>query len=1327
MENFTPKKRYNLISIFTFLVIAITFGYYYFYFVKYKEIQFHAKAFRVIENIGENVKEKHSNYYGTVEKALTHIAKYESLNINQLNVDTVRKFFNRFDVPKEIEVVNINNKYWKRGRTKDDLQDNEIGMAFFLSNPYVDILCKYKTSDLFQNTLRKDFYDKFIVLSKERKGGSQTDTLVLLHTDIPLILNKRTSRILSDTNLFSQDALVSTKLLNIEFNNNQHYLYLTPIHMKDGTTYFIGGLIEKDVFRNNTFVLGPFTLSIVIVILILLIFFLPYLKLYLISEDERLNTLDAVFSFIVLVLGSAFVFLLMISWQTKEWRSSNDQKNILNNFALQIESQLKKEITESLDTLVKFDNASKTAEQRIFTIGLDTLTNRNFKYDKQIHSKISDDKTAVFWTNKYGDQIIKWSTQTNTPRVNVSSRSYFQNVKNKKMWKDENLFADPFFMHGIISMTDGKTYMMYSKESMDKGLYADLPENFKSEIINNSKVKNNDLYTPAVVVLAKNLLSLQDLPLPANISYMLVDQKGEVLYHQTKSKILQENLLNETGYRNALISALEFESDTIFSAQYDGVKQHFYIKPVGNLPLFLVTYLNADYERITDIQSLSLANLLYLTLFFLLAFQIALYVIVNLEKPLKLHGKSLLFGWIWPDKSKNRIYKISTLFILLYIFVFFLFHQNSSIFLSLSSFSILTTIIIAGLNWFETKEDENGTEKVILKTGKNRMYFFAIAVINILLVCAAFSQQLSFWIWLGYIINIAFCIIFLKYINASELDANEVEEKEIRLSYNSFIFALVLALGFFPIIGFYIKSYNIEKELYQRSMQLSLFNQVNSKWTSNDNQKLIERVNSYNSSMILLEKKSHKSLFEEDFKTPNRYISGPEFNLIKNLRNAFDTTYYNAGSIDFMHDDPDRAFNWLISKDKSILYDKNERFILSSDSKRFTILPTNINFKLNYGYIIFIIAGFVLFCIITYKFIQYWSEKIFLLGLPHKKKKNEFEHILKTFKFIYLISLPYSGVKKYLMHLYSNAHIIPIREFENQNFIKEHTNQIEKKKSKEVILYDSDTFTEPLMKVKTNLISELVKLINENKINKIILVSNTHPSYKVRKFKKDENDDSIVLDQYLNILGHFKRVFFPFGFKPEKSENDMELKHLTLECVYEDENSWNTWKEDLIPKNDKEAGLLNIQSLSQIQYFSIWNGLEKREKFLIYDLAQDGLANYKNIKVIDNLIYKGILTYDNCQVKIFNDSFKNFILTNIDKEESLLIERETKRSGNWSNLQLPFIMVIIALFAFLFITQQDIFNDIIAWFGTAMVSLPLLLRTFASLSSFKSGSAPKPS
>lgn len=1341
MENYSPRKRYNLISIVTFLVILITFGYYYFYYVQFRENQFHAKGFRVIENLGENVKKKHRNYFSNVNKALLHITKYNG-GIDDYDEVSLKKRFTEFDVPEEIQIIKIQEKdSLKTAKASeeiyDQIQEDEIGMKIDIDSLGTTIFCKFKTSALFKNTLRKDFFKKFIVIEQQSTIGKDNTTeyrLKLIHSDIPLIINHRVSHEKLDTTFFSSGALSSTRLININFRNNKHNLYLTPVDMGNGSTFYIGGIIEKEVFRKSTFALGPLTFSIVIVLLILLILLLPFLKLRLISEDERLNTSDAIFSFIALVIGSAFIFLLMLSWQSNEKRSTAFQRDILSNYADQIEHNLKNEIKKSLTLLDRFDSIPKNTDTYPeFKYGSDTIsmtefnyytTLRNrisspkFRYDRQINNCKPKGKTAVFWTNKKGDQLIKWSTQTNTPRVNVSSRAYFQKVIHNNLWNDASLSEHPFYMHAILSMTDGKYYMMFSKESNDDISYTELPDKFKTDIRKGET--NADLLKPEVVVLARNLSSLKDLPLPSNVSFMLTDHLGEVLYHQTESKILQENLLNETGFNKQLNSALQSHIDTLFTEDYDGIKQTFYIKPVGELPLFLVTYLNARYERITDIQSLGLSSMLYSLFIFMLLIQIGIFVIINQSSQSKTAGKKLLFGWIWPDKQKYKIYKALSIYIMLAMLICFYFELNTNIFIILSYFSLMAAFVIVILNWFENIGG-------LLISRKNLYYLLAIIIFNIVLILDPFNSGLPRRIYAGYFLFLFLSVVLLLSVKYLSREKKGVTDKMIIKGYNLFIFVLILSLGLFPIISFYSKSYNLEKELYMRSMQLSLAKNM-SNISSQPADLLL--ANQLNEPTISISDTSGYLKLSPGYKkttdNSNKHLTNSEGRLIKKLRFTYDTTMFNSVSLDFLQMDNTRPFNWNTHNDTSLLFD--QKLVFKSTPMQFKIIPADMTLKKNYAYVIFIFAGFIIFCFITFRLILYWSEKTFLLGLPHKKNKDEFEMVLKSFNFIYLISLPYSGVKKYLHRYDKDSYIIPVREFDKFNFVRNHINQIRKNPPATIILYDSDSFSERLIKTKTNLISGLIELMRETDSGiKLILVSNTHPSYKVRKFKKDKEEETLILDQYLNILGNFKRVFFPFGFEITETTNKEELikkdkiGHLTQECNCENKEEWEKWQDIQLPEGDDEAGMLNIQSVSQIQFFSIWNGLEIREQYLIYDLAQDGLANYRNIKVVDNLIYKGILKYDNLQLKLFNDSFKNFVLTNIDKEESLRIERDAKRSGNWSNLQLPFIMVIFALFAFLFITEQEIFNDIIAWLGTALISLPLLLRAVAGVTSFKLG------
>src|SRR5690606_12346423 len=53
--------------------------------------------------------------------------------------------------------------------------------------------------------------------------------------------------------------------------------------------------------------------------------------------------------------------------------------------------------------------------------------------------------------------------------------------------------------------------------------------------------------------------------------------------------------------------------------------------------------------------------------------------------------------------------------------------------------------------------------------------------------------------------------------------------------------------------------------------------------------------------------------------------------------------------------------------------------------------------------------------------------------------------------------------------------------------------------------------------------------------------------------------------------------------------------------------------------------ILKIQSLATFYYFSLWKSCSPDEKYLLYDLAQDGLVNTRNVKVISSLVNKGLV------------------------------------------------------------------------------------------------------
>jgi hypothetical protein len=159
----------------------------------------------------------------------------------------------------------------------------------------------------------------------------------------------------------------------------------------------------------------------------------------------------------------------------------------------------------------------------------------------------------------------------------------------------------------------------------------------------------------------------------------------------------------------------------------------------------------------------------------------------------------------------------------------------------------------------------------------------------------------------------------------------------------------------------------------------------------------------------------------------------------------------------------------------------------------------------------------------------------------------------------------------------------------------------------------------------------------------------------------------------------------------------------------------------LAEKDKEDDMILHIQSKFKLTYFSIWNSLEKREKFMLYDIAQNGLANNRNIAIVSNLRKLGILVLQKNRIELFNRSFENFVLTMIDRKESLEFELEAKKTGVWSNIRYPILLVIAAIFLFLFTTQKDLFTDIIGWVAALLAGLPVISRLFMGFTGIRSG------
>jgi hypothetical protein len=202
--------------------------------------------------------------------------------------------------------------------------------------------------------------------------------------------------------------------------------------------------------------------------------------------------------------------------------------------------------------------------------------------------------------------------------------------------------------------------------------------------------------------------------------------------------------------------------------------------------------------------------------------------------------------------------------------------------------------------------------------------------------------------------------------------------------------------------------------------------------------------------------------------------------------------------------------------------------------------------------------------------------------------------------------------------------------------------------------------------------------------------------------KAEKNKDLSTFDLIL----HKELGFNPSikGFIPFLELDFAELK------VYPDSSESRKW-----PKPSTagitEDFILKIQEYGRPFYNTVWNSLSKEEQFVLMDLAEDSIVNMNNRECLQSLINKGILKL-NDTLEFASQSFRNFILTDVDKTEIEAMQKTIQMTGNWNRLRIPLILVAASIAVFLFVTQQNFLSNL----NTFLLSTLTIAGTFLRFS-----------
>jgi hypothetical protein len=149
-----------------------------------------------------------------------------------------------------------------------------------------------------------------------------------------------------------------------------------------------------------------------------------------------------------------------------------------------------------------------------------------------------------------------------------------------------------------------------------------------------------------------------------------------------------------------------------------------------------------------------------------------------------------------------------------------------------------------------------------------------------------------------------------------------------------------------------------------------------------------------------------------------------------------------------------------------------------------------------------------------------------------------------------------------------------------------------------------------------------------------------------------------------------------------------------------------------LPLSLLEENILRNMKILENYYHVLWTKLNERQKFLLFDFAQDGFSNYKSEKDLRQLMNKGLLFFDDLRLTTMTLSFQEYILQmKEDKQISSFIQTAAQED-TWKKLKSPILILLTCVGVFIFFTQDAVYQKITGLLTSLTSLLPLLTNLF---------------
>ncbi|GGB23198.1 cache domain-containing protein [Puia dinghuensis] len=484
-----------------------------------------------------------------------------------------------------------------------------------------------------------DFFQSFLFL---KITGDRVNT-IYKNPGLPIGTDIQIDSLLPNSKEAFYPGVVDMRASDLDYK-----LFFIPVTLGN-QQYVLCGVKDADEYADATHTMPPGFIYPIVIALLLLLIISPLIKLSIMGPAEKVRLNDFTGYCFSLVAGSMVITLIVIQVLLLQDGSTREDQH-LHQLSGKIHEAFQQELDRAYHQLSVLDSLPLRPDEhgkvRDWRKGYFDVTKDLVDYMRANAGSAYFNFDRVDWVNDSGRQVINASLDRglDTLYINVSKRKYFTDFVNNSCTTLPGMDTALVSIQPLITGTEGALRIVLARRSVCPDIF--------------------------ITTLSTDLYSVNRTILPSGYGFCVIDADGRVQVHSDPLHSLNENFIDEVEDAAQVRSAMKARQELYLpTTKCYGREFGLVVKPVQNLPYFLVTYYDKGYIQPVNMRILifSLAGC-----GMVLLLSGAMWFIFFRRR---WNERPLLFGvmdhlpWIVPRRTAARIYRRGWIVLMIYVVV----------------------------------------------------------------------------------------------------------------------------------------------------------------------------------------------------------------------------------------------------------------------------------------------------------------------------------------------------------------------------------------------------------------------------------------------------------------------------------------------------------------------------------------------------------------------------------------------------------------------------------------------------------------------------------